>query len=244
MQRAYHLQAISQLVVNGQTISKLDFIATISIHGYPYFNVFRRYNNVYEIAIEDFQGDFHFHRDHTMKASIQSILCLTDEQMKYFTVSQAVCFKKHASIHLSGNERWSELQAVYQGATINVEGILMDHPHYAAPYEFQDVPVPQLGLHSVGVQSSGVHSVGVQSSGVQSSGVRPILCDSCIGQKRKYHEVDEDIDFEHHDQSDETEEMEETESLDQEEDQEDQEESEESEELEPIVLRSRVIRRN
>jgi len=72
--RMSHLQAISQLNINGTLVSKLDFIASITVHGYPYFNVFRRYNSVYEIAIEDFHGDFHFHRDISIKECMRAVL--------------------------------------------------------------------------------------------------------------------------------------------------------------------------
>ena len=75
--RSQRLSNLSLMFVNGKLLPKLDFLGTISIHGCEYFNVFRRYNNSYEIVLEDFYGDLHFHKDYTLRQSIQSVLCLS-----------------------------------------------------------------------------------------------------------------------------------------------------------------------
>jgi hypothetical protein len=130
--RTDYFQAASLMMINGYPMYKLDFLSMVTIYGIPYFCIYRRYNSPYEIMIEDMQGDFHFQRNASIRTSLQSILCLTDEQMKTCTITEAISLKKNASIVLNPDASWSELQAMHQGAIINVEGILVDYPHSVA----------------------------------------------------------------------------------------------------------------
>ena len=125
------LDAMCEISLNGYTTKKLDFLGTIHIYGVHYFNVFRRYNSVYEIVLEDFHGDFHFHKDYTIRQSLQHILCLSNEQMEGIYTRHATSFKHGScpmtSMHDAPNIHWSELQQQWQAAALDFGGILEDY---------------------------------------------------------------------------------------------------------------------
>ena len=125
------LDSMCEISLNGYTTKKLDFLGTIHIYGVHYFNVFRRYNSVYEIVLEDFHGDFHFHKDYTIRQSLQHILCLSNEQMEGLYTRHATSFKHGScpmtSMHDAPNMHWSELQQQWQAAALDFGGILEDY---------------------------------------------------------------------------------------------------------------------
>ena len=130
--RMHRFKQLSMMYINGMPVSKLDYVAHISLHdGAPYFNVFRRYNSRYEFLLEDFNGDIHYHKDVTIRQSLQAILCLTDEQMATAEIVYATGFKMQTPISLAIDTHWSELHREHHGAMITVEGILEDYPHTA-----------------------------------------------------------------------------------------------------------------
>jgi hypothetical protein len=125
MNRSDYLNSISEITINGQLTRKIDFIGTVSIYGWQYFNVYRRYNSVYEIVIEDYNGDFHFHKDYTVRQSIQRILCLTNEQTKDMYTLGTVSYKTQSNVSTDvTNLHWSEIQQRWQGASMNMGGCL------------------------------------------------------------------------------------------------------------------------
>ena len=128
MSRAHTLDTISEIVMpNGHVTRKLDFLGTIRVYGQHYFNVWRRYNNVYEIVIEDFVGDFHFHKDYTIRESIQKVLCLSDEQIRGVYTIDAVSFKHRADVSEDVTSmRWTEIEHRWYALDMNLGGILHD----------------------------------------------------------------------------------------------------------------------
>jgi len=138
MSREQKLQSIGEMLVNGHTMTKLDFLGTIRVYGQYYFNVFRRYNNVYEIVLEDFAGDFHFLRDYTVRESMQKVLCLSDEQMKDLYIIDAHSFKHHSNdIDDVTGMRWTEIQHRWYGVDMNLGGIHQDF-HKVVKYELKE----------------------------------------------------------------------------------------------------------
>lgn len=136
--REQQLNIFSEIVINGQITRKLDFIGTVSIYNWQYFNVWRRYNNPYEIVLEDPSGDFYFHRDCTVRQSVQRILCLTNEQMKNIHTLDVISFKTQSVVHHNVvNLRWTEIQQRWCGANINLGGILEDFHATAQAYQEQ-----------------------------------------------------------------------------------------------------------
>lgn len=126
--RTHTLDTISEIILpNGRVTRKLDFLGTVSVYGQHYFNVWRRYNNVYEIVLEDFAGDFHFHKDYTIRESIQKVLCLSDEQIRGIYTIDAVSFKHRASISEDVTSmRWTEIEHRWYALDMNLGGILQD----------------------------------------------------------------------------------------------------------------------
>jgi len=128
LDRTQLLHSISEMTLpSGMITYKLDFLGMIRIYNKYYFNVYRRYNNVYEIVFEDFEGDFHYHKDYTVRESLQKILCLSEEQMKEIHTIDAISFKHHANIpeNVMGL-RWTEIQHRWYALDMNVGGILQN----------------------------------------------------------------------------------------------------------------------
>lgn len=91
--RNTRLISLSQMVVHGNIIHKLDYVASVYINCRYYFNVYRRYNSPYNFIIEDANGDIHLHQDHTVRTSLQNILCLSElDSQRLFTLN-ATSFK-------------------------------------------------------------------------------------------------------------------------------------------------------
>jgi hypothetical protein len=128
MSRTHTLNTISEIMMpNGHVARKLDLLGMISVYGNHYFNVWRRYNNVYEIVIEDFAGDFHFHKDYTIRESIQKVLCLSNEQIHGMYTIDAISFKHRADVSEDVTSmRWTEIEHRWYALDLNVGGILHD----------------------------------------------------------------------------------------------------------------------
>ena len=128
MSHTHTLDTLSEIIMpNGRVTRKLDFLGTICVYGQHYFNAWRRYNNVYEIVIEDFAGDFHFHKDYTIRESIQKVLCLSDDQIRGLYTIDAISFKHRAGVSEDVTSmRWTEIEHRWYALDLNVGGILHD----------------------------------------------------------------------------------------------------------------------
>jgi len=152
-------------MVYGRPTNKLDFLGTISIYNYEYFNVFRRYNNVHEIVVEDYNCDFHFIKNETLRQTLEGILCLSEEQTKTLYIQSAFSFKHQSEIaitHDMVDMTWSDIQHMWGGLVLNMGGILEDY-HRAvkayqspAPNTSSAVPDAPLKCRSVVYQNNGV----------------------------------------------------------------------------------------
>jgi len=128
--REIALRNLSIIMVGDMAINKLDLIAVISFHGNTYFNVFRRYNNVYEIVFEDLNGDFFTLKDDTVSKSLQQLLCLSDEQMSTLYTKWMVSFKHNGpppTMYNVAHMSWTEIQQEWYGITIDFGGVLDDY---------------------------------------------------------------------------------------------------------------------
>jgi len=145
--RMQQFQSLSEFVLpNGAITRKLDVLGSVRIYGQYYFNVFRRYNSPYEIVVEDFAGDFHFHKDYTVRESLQKILCLSEEQMKGLHTIDAVSFKHKAVISEEvTNMRWTEIEHRWYALDMNLGGILESF-HREQQAQQQQAQVPQAPL--------------------------------------------------------------------------------------------------
>ena len=72
-------------------------------------------------------GDFHFHKDYTIRESIQKVLCLSDEQVRDLYTIEAVSFKHRADVSEDVTSmRWTEIEHRWYALDLNVGGILHD----------------------------------------------------------------------------------------------------------------------
>lgn len=134
MSRDQQLFNLSSMTVNGILTNKLDLIAIIRVHGSYYFNVFRRYNSVYEIVIEDFNGDIFFHKDYTVRQSINHLLYISGEEQGTIHTTDEFSFKHNGIPPSRSNRiidmRWSEIQREWACIDVNFMGILDDYYSY------------------------------------------------------------------------------------------------------------------
>lgn len=127
--RNSRLMSLSQMLVDNKITYKLDHIANVQINGQHYFSVFRRYNSVYEIVIEDMRGDIYCHKDYRIRQSIEDILCISHQEANNLYTVNAVSYKYNSPITTAielGDLRWSELQKRYYAVNVNFGGILQD----------------------------------------------------------------------------------------------------------------------
>jgi hypothetical protein len=122
---------LSQIsMMNGDIVSKYDLVAIISIYHTNYFRVYRRYNNVFEFIIQDSRGEFYFHRDCSVRESLERMLCLTYDRMRMLYVIEAFSFKHNSTPPTMIDEipdmRWSEIQEMWNAVAINLGGILQE----------------------------------------------------------------------------------------------------------------------
>ena len=130
--RENSFRTLSTVMMGNIPVNKLDLIAVISFYGNTYFNVFRRYNNVYEIVLEDLNGDVFMHKDTTVRQSLQQLLCISDEQINMMYTESLMTFKHNGPIPCIvevADMRWSEIQENWHGIYVNFIGVLHDY-HY------------------------------------------------------------------------------------------------------------------
>lgn len=143
--RAEQLNRLSETAVNGRIIHKLDLIGIVKICGLHYFNVYRRYNNVYEIVIEDSNGDFYLQRDNRLRDSVGKVLCLSEEQMNSMYTTELYSFRHGGtpptSSQVPENMSWSEIHREWCGVEINLRGVFEEyHAFMDQFYRSRDPP--------------------------------------------------------------------------------------------------------
>lgn len=138
---------LSEMVVHGRIFQKADLIGTISINNSPYFTVYRRYNNVHEMVMVDYNGDIYLQKDLQFRESIRRVLCLSEMQMMSLHIESAFSFKHQAPPPTMMNRipdmSWGEIQEMWFGIAVNVEGLFttdmndisQNEPSFPPPHE-------------------------------------------------------------------------------------------------------------
>ena len=126
--RSEQLARLSEMAVNGQILHKIDLIGIVKICGEHYFNVYRRYNSVYEIVVEDCHGDFYLQKDVMLRDSIGAILCLSQSQLRDMYSVEVFTFR-HAGTppcmpSAPENMYWSAIQRDWYAIEIHLRGVL------------------------------------------------------------------------------------------------------------------------
>ena len=128
---------MSRIVLpNGETTHKLDFLGTVRIYGKRYFSIYRRYNHKKQFIFKDFSGEIYVCVDTSIRKTIQTILCLTKEQMKGLYVDDAWSFRDNDDVseHIDVSMRWSDIQENWFALHLNMGGICHEF-HNVKPFE-------------------------------------------------------------------------------------------------------------
>lgn len=129
--RDQQLASLSQCAVNGQIVHKIDLIAIIRVCGVHYFNVYRRYNSVYEIVIEDSRSDMFLQTNGSVRTSLQQVLCLS-QQDGFRMYSQDLYSFRHGGVPPTSspafeNMTWSQVQDQWACVDVNLRGVLEEY---------------------------------------------------------------------------------------------------------------------
>lgn len=145
--RNERLADLSKMIIDGNIVQKLDHIATISINGRFYFNAYRRYNSPYNVVIEDANMDIYLHQDHTVRKSLQTVLCLPEYDASCIYTWNASSFKHNGPVPSLDMDiadmRWSDIHNKYYAINVNFAGIFYDieyNSHQNAP----STPIAQM----------------------------------------------------------------------------------------------------
>jgi hypothetical protein len=129
--RVEELNRLSETAVNGRILHKIDLIGMVRICGVHYFNVYRRYNNVHEIVIEDSNGDFYLQRDKTLRESIGKVLCLSESQQNSMYTAEVYSFRHGGDVPYYSsapeNMYWSEIHREWCAIEINLRGVFEEY---------------------------------------------------------------------------------------------------------------------
>ncbi len=152
--RNERLAHISQMVIDGHIVHKLDQIATIHINNRYYFTVFRRYNSPYNIVIEDYNGDIYLHKDQTVRSSLKTIMCMPDHDISNMYTWNATSYKYNGPPPCTDKDiadmYWSEIQGLYHAVSVNFGGIFygipatLELPQVDVKYEAPATPQAQI----------------------------------------------------------------------------------------------------
>ena len=153
-QRDENLRQLSTMMLGTLATTKLDLIATVGFYGTTFFNVFRRYNSVYEIVFEDVNGDMFVQKDFTIRQSLQQLLCLTDAQMHNIYTINLVSMKHNAPppsipFHLL-DMRWSAIQREWAAIGVHFGGVMEQYNvgrvSYQTPAKQNTVVIPNADI--------------------------------------------------------------------------------------------------
>jgi hypothetical protein len=152
--RNERLAQLSQMVIDGHIVHKLDQIATIHINNRYYFTVFRRYNSPYNIVIEDYNGDIYLHKDQMVRSSLKTIMCMSDHEISNMYTWNATSYKYNGPPPSTDKDiadmRWSEIQGLYHEVSVNFGGIF-----YGIPATLE---LPQVDVEPPSTPISQIHS--------------------------------------------------------------------------------------
>lgn len=115
---------LSQMIVDGHIVNKIDHFATIYINNIPFYNIYRRYNSPYNIVIEDMASEIYLHQDYTIRKSLQQLLSLTSINASAIYMERGISYKHNGPIQRDITDmKWTEVHSSYQSIFVNFEGM-------------------------------------------------------------------------------------------------------------------------
>jgi len=122
--------ALSNLIVDNEITSKIDLIGKVFIGCQPFFNVYRRYNSVYEIVLEDVHGDTHLQKDCSIRQSLSSVLCLSEHRADAMYSDYVTSIAHNGSAPMTVSDAvdildmyWSNIQVEFSAIYLYVGGL-------------------------------------------------------------------------------------------------------------------------
>ena len=122
---------------------KLDFIARVFINGSQFFNVFRRYNSVYEIVVADMQGELYYRKNSSIRVTLQDIMCMNDDVADHIYTDRLFSYKHNADMsdsmpHEVADLLWTDVQSMYEAIQVDFKGVMEGYyvpstPLYSTP---------------------------------------------------------------------------------------------------------------
>lgn len=118
--RTTQLNRFGEMYLNGQLISKIDHIASVSLTNGKHFNVYRRYNSDFCIILEDQHFNYLAQTNMSIRQSIGTALSLSDEEQDSIQCIQISSIRHNMAIPDPNPLilRWSEVQDSFAGITI------------------------------------------------------------------------------------------------------------------------------
>lgn len=123
---------MGEMVINNESIMKVDCIARIDIYGFWYYTIFRRYNSPYDIMVEDIHKNVILidTSSNTLRQIIQYLLNITDIASSYMYISHHCALEYNCTmpdiVQYGLDMSLWDIQKLYSGLYLNIQGVYTD----------------------------------------------------------------------------------------------------------------------
>lgn len=125
---------MGEMLVNNESLKKVDCIARIDVYGFWYYSIFRRYNSPYDIMVEDIHKNVVL-----LDTSATTIRQIMKRLMNMSDIASCYMYIAHncSMEHMCGMEEIAnygldrsllDIQKLYSGIYINIEGVIVAQP--------------------------------------------------------------------------------------------------------------------
>lgn len=120
---------MSELTINGEITMKVDALARIDLYGFWYYTIFRRYNSVYDILVEDIHKNVVLVEKST--TTMRQIITQL-HNLDHISSNMIYIANNHSMEHSCSSQEITltaldrpllEIQRLYTGLYLNLEGI-------------------------------------------------------------------------------------------------------------------------
>lgn len=139
-QRMYNL---SMMIVDGTQLAKMDHVGTINVNNIVQLNIYRRYNNPYEMILEDQNLNMHVFKDTTVRDTLANCLNMPYWEQYNMHVTKLYSLKMNASISPENilDREWSDIQDIHVMIRLDIHVNLMN---YQIEQQLPQIPVPKV----------------------------------------------------------------------------------------------------
>ncbi len=147
-QNVYYRQAklaqLSEMIIDGNIVIKYDHIGTINYNNHRKLNVYRRYNSLFSIIIEDECLNYYVQPDLSIRQSLGNALYLSHEDVHQLHSSKCLSIQHGVDVNsMSIMElTWSQIQELYSSIIIDVYIPHINYLSQADNIEYEDIQAP------------------------------------------------------------------------------------------------------